>query len=159
MVIPVYNDAEGLKLCLEALAKQTYPRHLTEIIVVDNGSENSKTIEEIAQKYDRVIYTQEAKIGSYAARNQGISIARGEIIAFTDADCIATHNWLAKGVSNLLKTSQVGLVAGKIDLVYRHGEIKTAVELYESIMAFRQQEFLQKIIMELRLICLHGEKS
>lgn len=44
VIIPVFNDQEPLKLCLAALAKQTYPRSQYEVIVDDNGSNNRKQI-------------------------------------------------------------------------------------------------------------------
>jgi glycosyltransferase involved in cell wall biosynthesis len=143
VIIPVYNDAAGLKSCLEALENQTYPKSHNEVIVVDNASHNSPEIEDIVRQYHQATYTYQTIPGSYAARNQGISIARGEIIAFTDADCIPYSNWLERGVNNLLNVPNCGLVAGKIDLFFQNPKSPTFVELYESITAFPQEKLLK----------------
>ena len=101
VIIPVYNDSERLKLCLEALENQTYSKDLYEVIVVDNASEED--IKSIVGQFSQAKYTYESQSGSYVARNKGISIARGEILAFTDSDCIPASDWIEKGVANLFK--------------------------------------------------------
>ena len=144
VVVPVYNDAERLKICLEALEKQTYPQNLYEIIVVDNASHNGQEIKNIVTRYGQAVYTYECTPGSYAARNQGISIAKGEVIAFTDADCIPATDWIEKGVTHLLQVSNCGLVAGKIELFFQDPAQPTPIELYESLTAFPQDKLLEK---------------
>ena len=113
VIIPVYNDGERLRSCLQALAQQTYPTDCYEVIVVDNGSDARANIQGIVQQFEGTISEFESTPGSYAARNKGISIAKGEIIAFTDADCIPTSNWIEKGVAHLQETVNCGLVGGK----------------------------------------------
>ena len=144
IIIPVYNDRERLSLCLEALACQTYPQDLWEIIVVDNGSDDASQVEQLTKQYKNVIFTQEEQVGSYAARNQGISIAKGEAIGFTDADCIPHKDWIEKGVSRLRSTPECGLVAGKVELFNTNPDRQNSIEIYEKVMAFRQQEFLEQ---------------
>lgn len=95
VIIPVLNDSERLKLCLEALEHQTYPKKLYEVIVVDNGSDQS--IGSVVSKFTQATATAESHPGSYVARNKGILIAQGDIIAFTDADCIPALDWIEKG--------------------------------------------------------------
>ncbi|MBZ8180606.1 glycosyltransferase [Oscillatoria salina] len=142
VIVPVYNHAEHLKLCLAALARQTYPKNCYEVIVIDNGSDDAENIKKIVNQFTQTCFTSESTPGSYAARNQGLSIAKGEIIAFTDADCIPNHNWLEKGVENLQKVPNCGLVAGKIELFFQNMVQPTPVELYESITAFPQEKLL-----------------
>ncbi|MBD1911830.1 MULTISPECIES: glycosyltransferase family A protein [unclassified Leptolyngbya] len=145
VIIPVFNDAEKLKTCLSALAQQTYRPDSYEVIVVDNGSENFEEIEALAAQFPQVVLTQESTPGSYAARNKGISVAKGSIIAFTDSDCIPAPDWLEKGVHCLLEHPHCGLVAGRIDIFYKDSENPTAVELYDGvIMGFPQDEFISK---------------
>ena len=144
VIIPVYNAHEDIQVCLAALSCQTYPRNLTEIIVVDNGSDDSEVIENVTNYYDNVIYTLETKIGSYAARNRGIAIARGEIIAFTDADCIPYHDWLEKGIENLQAQPNIALLAGNIQLFFQKSQPQTAIELYEYIIGFPQKQHLEQ---------------
>ena len=144
VIIPVYNDGERLKLCLEALENQTYAKNLYEVIVIDNGSDESEDIKGVVAQFSQAIATSETTPGSYAARNKGISLAKGEAIAFTDSDCIPALNWIENGVKNLLQVPNCGLVAGKIEIFFKNPNQLTPVELYESIMALPQKEFLEK---------------
>ena len=66
-----------------------------EIIIVNNGA--LEDVERIVNQYPQCRYVYEATPGSYAARNAGIAHAKGEIVAFTDTDCIPSPNWLEKG--------------------------------------------------------------
>jgi glycosyltransferase involved in cell wall biosynthesis len=143
VVIPVFNNPEGLKICLAALENQTYPKSLYEVIVVDNSS--AESIESIINQFGQAVATYESRPGSYAARNKGISLAKGEVIAFTDSDCIPATDWIEKGVANLLHVPKCGLVAGKVDLFFKNPDKPTAVELYDSILLNHpQKEFIER---------------
>ncbi|MEI6331181.1 MAG: glycosyltransferase family A protein [Pseudanabaena sp. ELA645] len=143
VIIPVYNDSEPLKICLEALENQTYPKDLYEVIVVDNGSDATQDIKRLVSHFDQAETFYESFPSSYAARNKGLQKAKGQIIAFTDADCIPDPNWIQNGVRNLLQVPNCGLVAGKIDIFFRDSHRPTAIELYESIIDFDQEYFLK----------------
>ena len=142
VIIPVFNDSERLQTCLEALKNQNYPKNLYEVIIADNGSDGN--IEDLVNKFDQTVFTQEHSPGSYAARNKGISLAKGEVFAFTDSDCIPAQDWIKNGVSNLMKVPNCGLVAGKVNLFFKNPEKPTAVEIYESINAFPQKAGVEK---------------
>jgi glycosyltransferase involved in cell wall biosynthesis len=142
VIIPVYNDAIRLKQCLEALDNQSYPTENYEVVVIDNASDEMQNIKGVVSQFSHARYTYEKKQGSYAARNKGLSIAKGEIIAFTDADCIPTPTWLENGVKALLANPNCGLVAGKIELFFRNPNRLTAVELYEIVTGFPQEKLL-----------------
>jgi glycosyltransferase involved in cell wall biosynthesis len=138
VIIPVFNDSDRLKLCLQSLENQTYSKDLYEIIVVDNASEED--IKSVVSQFNQAKFAYESQPGSYAARNQGISIAKGEILAFTDSDCIPASDWVEKGVESLLSTPNCGLVAGRIDFFFQNPQQPTPVELYESIeLSFNQE--------------------
>ena len=132
VIIPVYNDSARLRLCLEALSKQTYSQALYEIIVVDNASEED--IQSIVGQFSLAKYACERQAGSYIARNQGLTVARGDVLAFTDSDCIPAIDWIEKGVDQLLSHPDCGLVAGKINMFFQNVDRPTAVELYEKIV-------------------------
>ncbi|MDJ0846243.1 glycosyltransferase [Crocosphaera sp.] len=144
VIIPVYNDAIRLKKCLEALEQQSYPSDNYEVIVIDNASDEEHNIKGIVNQFSQAYYTYETKPGSYAARNKGLSIAKGDIIAFTDADCIPTYNWLENGINALLSHPDCGLVGGKIEIFYRQENELTPVEVYEKLMALPQQQFVEE---------------
>jgi glycosyltransferase involved in cell wall biosynthesis len=137
----VFNDGERLKVCLRALEEQTYPKQLYEVIVVDNGS--AEDVQPFVVRFGHATVAYESRPGSYAARNAGVSVARGQVLAFTDSDCIPSRDWIENGVAALLRTPQCGLVAGKIDIVIKNAHHPTAVELYEAKTALRQREYLE----------------
>lgn len=142
VIIPVYNDNASLNICLEALEKQTYLKDRYEIIVVDNNSKED--VSQVTSQFDRVVLAHESRPGSYIARNRGLSVAKGDVIAFTDADCIPTPVWIEKGVSMLLSQPNVGLVAGHIDLFAQDDKNPNPFELYEMLeMGFPQDKFIE----------------
>lgn len=142
VIIPVYNDSKRLKLCLEALENQTYSKELYEVIVVDNGSEED--IGSVVSQFIQAKYAYESQPGSYVARNQGILTSKGEILAFTDSDCIPASYWIEKGVSCLVNTCNCGLVAGRINLFLKNPDKPTAVEMFEkNELNFLQEETLK----------------
>ncbi|MEA5448615.1 glycosyltransferase [Leptolyngbya sp. CCNP1308] len=141
IIIPVFNDNQHLQICLEAIAQQTYPSEHYEIIVVDNNSKED--VSSVTALFENVVLIHEPSPGSYIARNRGIEVARGEIIAFTDADCIPEPAWLANGVKALQSEPNVGLVAGHIELFVSDSNYPNPFELYETIaLAFPQDQFL-----------------
>ncbi|PSN16651.1 glycosyl transferase family 2 [filamentous cyanobacterium CCT1] len=144
VVIPVFNDAERLRLCLAALAQQTYARSRFEVIVVDNGSDDFHLVKDLVAGYDNATLAVEPLPGSYAARNRGLGLAKGEAIAFTDADCIPAADWLERGVARLRQDPNCGQVVGRINLFFVDPQRPTAVELYESLTAFPQERLLRE---------------
>ena len=129
-------------ICLEALEHQTYPEELYEIIVVDNGSEED--IAPLVVEFSHVRYEYEPQTGSYAARNKGLEVARGEVIVFTDSDCIPARDWIELGVTELKNEPESGLVAGRIELFFRRADDLTLAEHYERVKAFRQSRNVEK---------------
>jgi glycosyltransferase involved in cell wall biosynthesis len=140
VIIPVFNDLIRLKLCLDALEKQTYPKRLYEVIVVDNGSD--ERIDELVNQFRQAVAIHENRQGSYAARNKGIAFSKGDIIAFTDSDCIPSQEWIDKGVGNLLHVPNCGLVVGRINMFFKDPDKPTAVELYDALTAFPNEHIV-----------------
>lgn len=140
VIIPVYNDAARLRSCLAALEAQRYPRELFEVVVVDNNS--SEDIESVVRDYPQARYGFESSPGSYAARNWGLGLAKGELLAFTDADCIPAPDWLEEGVKALLAAPDCGLVGGEVELFFKTPGKPTLAELHESAHGFAQKKFV-----------------
>ena len=138
VIVPVKNGAKTINQLLEALQKQNYPKEKTQIIVVDNGSRDQTV--EIVRKYPVVLEKEQKMASSYAARNKGLSVARGEIIAFTDADCVPDPNWISEGVQ-ALNTSQADLAGGGIEFIF--SEKKTTAEIFDSLNSLRNDSFIQ----------------
>ena len=97
VVIPVYNSADTIGMCLGSIFAQSYPRNYFEVIVVDDGStdETASVARALAAAVkEPLTILSQANAGPAAARNAGIRAATGTIVAFTDADCVAAPNWL-----------------------------------------------------------------
>jgi GT2 family glycosyltransferase len=102
VIIPTCNRPEQLRDCLTALSRQTYPRSSFEVVIVDDGSEPpiAGVAADYSDKLDvRVI--RQARQGPAAARNFGVTSARGSLIAFTDDDCRPAADWLARLLARL----------------------------------------------------------
>lgn len=142
VIIPVYNDLERLKICLNNLEKQTVSQENYEIIVVDNGSNiNTDNFKDI---FPQVKLAYESKPGSYAARNRGILLAKGEILAFTDSDCIPNKNWIENGIEKLSTLSEKSIVAGKINMFYKDSQRPNSVEIYDCITHLQQEKIVEE---------------
>ena len=109
VVIPVYNDPEGIEATLDSLRRQTAPADRYEVIVADNGStdETRSVVREslAAESFDGLRLLVEDDVqGSYAARNAGISAARGSVIAFVDADMVVDPGWVEAVAREMAET-------------------------------------------------------
>lgn len=142
VIIPVFNDEQRLKLCLASLENQTYSINHYEIIVIDNNSEQPIEIDK--KLFPHVCVVKEMKTGSYAARNKGIVFSKGEILAFTDSDCIPDAEWIESGVSDFQSVENLGILGGHVEIFYRDSNNPTIEEIYEKKSAFPQKKYITK---------------
>ena len=142
VIVPVYNDPLRLEICLRALEEQTYPGDSYEVIVVDNGSDES--IEPVVAGFSQATAGFESQPGSYAARNKGISLSRGEILAFTDSDCIPAHDWIRKGVEILSKHPNHKVVGGRVRFLFETPDRPTAAEIYDSMIHLDTKRYIEQ---------------
>ncbi len=143
VVIPVYNDNERLKMCMDRLDKQTYGRENFEIIVVDNNS--TQNVSEITSQYKDIILLHEKKPGPYAATNTGLKKAKGPVIAFTASDVKPELDWIEKGVEGITSKDNIGILAGEINIFFANHEKPTTTELYEKVFEFNQKRAVKKV--------------
>lgn len=137
ILIPTYHDWARLALCVKALHSQTYPVDSYEVIMINNDpTDQAPDNFELPPNFTLIA---EGKPGSYAARNAGLALAKGEIIGFTDSDCIPHPTWIESAVE-MFSTGRVDRIAGKIELIYANDQKKSWVELYESIYSFNQKK-------------------
>jgi glycosyltransferase involved in cell wall biosynthesis len=118
VVISVQNRIDDLTDCLRALGRQTLARSRYEVVVVDNCSsvDLGPVFERARGEFGLTLTTlrTESDRGPAPARNRGVQVARGAIIAFTDSDCRPAPNWLADGLAAFEADASVGLVCGPI---------------------------------------------
>jgi GT2 family glycosyltransferase len=143
VIIPIYQDWQRLQQCLNALGNQTYPSNCFEVIVVDNDWQTDIPHEKKMILRD-VFLTKETKPGSYAARNLGLRHAKGEIIAFTDSDCVPKKDWIEAAVNIFQDNPEISRIAGEIILEFQDPQKPNAIELYEKVFAFQQQAKVER---------------
>lgn len=137
IIIPTYNRRKQLSNCLQSLSNLNYAPDRYEVIVVDDGSD--KPIDDVIGSYRakmNLTGVTQKNSGPAAARNAGALKARGEILAFTDDDCLPNPDWLRKLAIRFAKTSNC-VIGGRtinilesnfysfvsqliVDVVYRH---------------------------------------
>jgi glycosyltransferase involved in cell wall biosynthesis len=130
IIVPVYNGEATIRTCVEALLGLDYPRDRFEVLVVDNKSIDGTR--RIVEGYPVTLLQEAAVQSSYAARNLGIAHASGDVLAFTDADCVPERGWL-RAIVAAIEPSDVGGVAGAIEAF----RADSAVEKYQARRAIR----------------------
>ena len=104
IVVATRNHARFLPYLFEGLAKQDYPAGKVEIIVVDDGSVDGTQhlIESWRERLPfPLIPLHQENRGAAAARNAGVVRVHGDVIAFTDGDCVPSPTWLRAGASGI----------------------------------------------------------
>jgi glycosyltransferase involved in cell wall biosynthesis len=110
VIIPARQAASTIGRTLSALSAQQLDQAF-EVIVVDDGStDETAAIAERHMPLVSVIHNGRSR-GAGAARNRGVAAARASVIAFTDADCFPTPDWLAHGLESL---AEADLVQGRV---------------------------------------------
>ena len=157
VVVPAYNAAATIGACLESLLAQSVPRHRYEVIVVDDGSDDQTG--EIVADHGVCLLTQPHQ-GPARARNRGVAEARGEIVLFTDADCVPATDWIGQmvmpfedpevvGVKGAYRTRQKGIVPRFVQCEYEERYARMArlrqIDFIDTYAAgYRREVFLQQ---------------
>lgn len=145
IIVPVFNDTEGLNKVLESLGNQSLHYEFFEVIVVNNGIDELDIRTEFYSRLNiKIIH--EPKPGSYVARNRGISEAKGEIIAFTDSDCFPDLNWLKNGMQlfSLDVKHEIGILTGPVPLFFKNPLALTDAEVYEKYTGFTTEVYAKE---------------
>jgi GT2 family glycosyltransferase len=158
IVVPTYNGRLRIKNTLDALFCQDFSGEI-EIVVVDDGSTDG-TADHVREYCDKIRVISQSNQGPAVARNLGAQIASGEIILFTDDDCIPQKDWLQQmlgpftkdpdivGVKGCYRTEQKSLVARFVQLEYedkfdymQKDEYIDFIDTYSA--AFKRSVFLE----------------
>jgi len=119
VVIPTFNRSKLLPDLIAGLSEQSLDRVEFEVIVVDNGSTDNTfalltdLIPTLAINL-RVVSNPDCDRGPAPARNLGVQVSHGDIIAFTDSDCRPAPDWLARGVA-AFRDENVAMATGPVD--------------------------------------------
>jgi glycosyltransferase involved in cell wall biosynthesis len=109
VIVPARDAAATLTRTLSGLAGQEFDDRF-EVIVVDDGSRDETS--RLAERAGAQLIRHQRPRGPGAARNAGVAAAGGDVLAFTDADCVPAPGWLAAGVAAL---GSAGLVQGRVE--------------------------------------------
>ncbi|MEA4969581.1 MAG: glycosyltransferase [Candidatus Pelethousia sp.] len=119
VVVPMYNCEKYIERCVKSILKQTHSK--LEVILVNDGScDQTLSIAEVLSKNDgRIILLTQENQGVSAARNNGLSIARGEYVAFVDADDYIEPDM----IESLLSIADTDTMA-VCDILYNDSDIR-----------------------------------
>lgn len=109
VVVPFHGPEPWLGRCLDSLLSQRYPAARREFLFVDNGASAEARL--LVARHPAVRLLDAPPLGAYVARNVGLRAAIGNVIAFTDADCAASPNWL-ESIATTMADPTAGVVLG-----------------------------------------------
>ena len=105
VVVCAYNAERTMEPCLASLEKLNYPNY--EVIVVNDGS--TDRTREISEGFSYIRLINQENKGLSAARNVGIAAATGEVVAFTDSDCVADPDWLSYLMTTYVRSGRAAV--------------------------------------------------
>ena len=140
VVIPHLNEPDRLERCLRSIDRQRGGRVAFEVIVVDNGSR--EPVAGICRAFSGVRHVVEPVPGPGPARNRGAALARGRILAFIDADCVAQQGWV-EAIAEAFQDPRVDVLGGDIRILPRSAR-RTALEAYEGLYSYRARLFVER---------------
>ena len=105
VIVCSYNGGRTLGACLESLGKLNYPAY--EVILIDDGSTDDTADD--GREFPWVRYIHQTNHGLSHARNTGAAAAKGEVLAYTDSDCMADVDWLYYLIGTLVSGDYAGV--------------------------------------------------
>jgi len=116
VIVPTWNRRDLLRKTIESLTRQTAPFESFELIVVDDGSTDGTDAMVAGMReslpFHFVFHRMEKNGGPVHARNYGAQLARGRILAFTDSDCQASPQWVARIIEVFAQDPWVAFLSG-----------------------------------------------
>lgn len=156
VVIPLYNKADTILQTLQSVLEQTYAAD--EIIVVDDGSTDSG-IDKVEKTYgEQVIIIKQSNAGVSAARNRGIEAAKGDFVAFLDADDFWSAHYIEEIQRMIKRYPQAGLIGTRyqyLDSGNRYSNPKIRFDNKSSL--FGESQLKQGIMSSYFAISARGD--
>ena len=139
VIIPHFNDLEGLQTCLQLLENQTLDRRQFEVIVADNNSSVGIEAVQLAVGHLATVIPAPEQ-GAAAARNIGVAAAQADILAFIDSDCQPAADWLEQGLKAIAETEVIG---GCMAVITDQPDRLRPVEAFELVFAFNNAAYIK----------------
>ncbi len=140
VIIPHLNEPDELRHCLQSLDAQRQSGIPFEVIVVDNGS--AELPEHVCAGFPGTWLELERRPGPGPARNRGAEVARAELLAFIDCDCVAAAGWISAIVDFMDAHEDVAFLGGDIRISPARPDRLTATEAYESQFSYRARLYV-----------------
>ena len=129
IIVPCFDAAGTLPACIAALRDQQIASADVEILVIDNNSRDETMA--VAQREHGITLLHESTQSAYAARNKGLGVAKGDLLVFTDPDCVAQSDWLETLIAPLVSPS-VKITIGR-SLLYSNSLAMRTLQDYEHV--------------------------
>lgn len=144
VVIPAYNEEKYIGGCLEELITQA-GNDIFEIIVVDNASTDRTA--QVAKKYKGVKVVQEVRKGLTRARQAGLMAAKGDLVAYIDADTHIKPGWFHKVIREFEKNKRLVCLSAPYSLYDVSQWKRVAMWTYWNILAYPTYMLLMKYMV------------
>lgn len=141
VIIPIYQHWDLTEGLFKALDQQTHPKSHWECFIVDNGSDVVPSQNSLP---DFVTLLECETPGSYAARNKALTMAKGELLVFTDADCQPDPEWLERIWNTYHGQVSPTLIAGGVTVKRFQPGKPNQVEVYDMAMGLPQDRYTQR---------------
>ncbi len=132
VVIAARNEENNLPQLLKAITAQTHPKHLFEVIIVDDFSTDNtlKNIQPFINAFVRVIHPASDKNSSSKKKaiEAGVMAAKGELIVITDADCLPGPEWL-QTITNFSTGKNAVFIAAPVKFAYE----ASALQIFQAL--------------------------
>nr|WP_281273425.1 glycosyltransferase [Cohnella lupini] len=148
VIIPVYNMGAYIEVCLESVMSQTLKE--IEVICINDGSTDHSLniLRRYSNMYSNLVVLDQDNCGVGASRNRGLSIARGEFIAFMDSDDFYPENDILECLYRSAKENNVLVCGGSLSR-FVDGKVITAFSPRDrdytfhadQIVSFREYQF------------------
>lgn len=143
VVVCTHNRVDSLRRCVKALAS-VKTDHEWELVIVDNASDDGTSVflASLPTQFSAatVVTAFEPKRGLAAARNKGVSVARGNIIAFTDDDCYVSEDYIDAMISAFTANPEIGFVGGRI-LLYDQSDLRITIQESKDYLLLLERTF------------------
>ncbi len=120
VILASYNRCQSLLRFLEELSKQVVPQEVEwEVLIVDNNSSDATrdlVLPLVEANPERFKYVLESRQGKSLALNTGVRVAAGDVLVFTDDDCVPDPHWLASIAGEFGADKRIDAVGGRVEL-------------------------------------------
>ena len=159
VVVATHDRPDRLRALIDSLERQTLDAGRFEIVIVDDGSTDPRMSQVLDDATDDgrphvQVIRRKAAEGPAVARNEGWRAARGELVAFTDDDCVATPEWLEHGLAHW-ERNRAAIVQGRTDPIEAEAHRRTPFSrsqvihaegpAYQTCNMFYPRELLERL--------------